>query len=160
MSILAADFGQYVVQDALEILANMNAIPYSETAYNLLMGTAAQESLLGTYLVQQSGPGIGPFMQTPSEVPAMLAACNANTLSALASVSHSGSSPNQIITNLVYAAMICRIFYWQVPAPLPDNTLAGLWGYYKEHYNTATGAATQTQWNTNWGLTGISLPAN
>jgi hypothetical protein len=160
MSILAVDFGQYVVQNALEILANQKAIPYSEIAYNLLMGTAAQESLLGTYLVQQSGSGIGPFMQTPSEVPAMLAACDANTLSALASVSQSDNSPNQIITNLVYAAMICRIFYWQVPAPLPDNTRAGLWGYYKEYYNTAAGAATETQWNTNWGLTGISLPAN
>ena len=29
------------------------------------MGTAAQESLMCTHLVQQSGPGIGPYMATP-----------------------------------------------------------------------------------------------
>jgi hypothetical protein len=39
--------------------------PYTKTAHDLLMGTAAQESLMCTHLVQQSGPGIGPYMATP-----------------------------------------------------------------------------------------------
>ena len=157
MSILASDFSTQVVIPALELLSG--DIPYSKTAHDLLMGTAAQESLMGTYLVQQSGPGVGVFMMTPSEVPSLLARCSQKQLAALAQVSYPGEPVNQIISNLTFAAMIARLFYWQVPAALPVDTRSGLWTYYKRYYNTEAGAATESQWNTNFGLTEIDIPA-
>jgi hypothetical protein len=48
----------------------------------------------------------------------------------------------QLDTNLLLAAAICRLFYWQVPAPLPTDTVSGLWSYYKTYYNTEAGSAT------------------
>jgi len=161
MSILAADFSTQVVIPALQLLAPAG-IPYSKTAHDLLMGTCAQESIMGLYLVQQSGPGVGVFMATPSEVPGIIAKLTAAQQAVLRTVAQNGDLTNitQIVTNFVYAAMIARAWYWLVPSPLPSDTVAGLWWYYKKHYNTAAGAATETEWNTNWGLTGISLPVS
>ena len=48
----------------------------------------------------------------------------------------------QLDSNLLLAAAICRLFYWQVPDPLPPDTVSGLWSYYKTYYNTDAGAAT------------------
>lgn len=157
MSILASDFSGLVVVPALELLAPAG-IPYSKTAHDLLMGTAAQESLLGTYLVQQSGPGVGVFMVTPNLVAAVLMRCSLDVRSAIGAVGDVASS-GAIASNLTLAAMIARCWYWVVPDALPPDTVSGLWGYYKRWYNTPAGAATETEWSTNWGLTGISLPA-
>lgn len=161
MSILGSDCSTQVVIPALQMLARAG-IPYSKTAHDLIMGTFAQESLLGTYLVQQSGPGIGLGMATPSLVPGVIAKLSPAQQAVLKSVAQNGdiSNTTQIVTNLVYAAMITRAWYWIEPDPLPPDTIAGLWVYYKKLYNTPAGAATESQWNTNWGLTGITLPAS
>lgn len=158
MSIVAQDFSLYVVQDALQMLHP--AIPYSDVAHNLLMGTAAQESLMGTYLVQQKGPGVGIFMASPSLVHGVLAKLTPAQLAPMKQVAQGGdlTNTNQLITNLLLAAMLCRAWYWVVPAPLPPNTVSGLGAYYKMYYNTLSGAATETQWHTNFNLTGLSLP--
>jgi hypothetical protein len=161
MSILASDFSTQVVIPALQLLAPAG-IPYSQTAHDLLMGTAAQESLMGTYLVQQSGPGVGVFMATPSLVPGVISQLTAAQQAVLKAIAQGGDLTNltQIVTNLVLATMVARAWYWLVAEPLPADTIAGLWGYYKMWYNTPAGAATEIQWNTNWGLTGIALPAS
>ena len=157
MSILAADISRYVVVPALQLLAP-TGIPYSKTAHDLLMGTAAQESLMGLYLVQQGGPGVGLWMASPNLVPAILGRLSKAQLDALAAVGDA-TNPGQVTANLTLAAMLARCWYWIVPTPLPADTISGLWGYYKLHYNSLAGAATETQWYTNWGLTGITLPA-
>jgi hypothetical protein len=160
MTILGSDFSAQVVIPALQMLAPAG-IPYTKTAHDLIMGTCAQESLMGTYLVQQMGPGIGVGMATPSEVPGILARLTPAQRVIMQKVAQNGDLTNvtQLVTNLMLAAMVVRAWYWVEPAALPPDTVAGLWGYYKKFYNTALGAATETQWNTNWGLTGISLPA-
>ena len=160
MSILASDVSAQVVIPALQLLAPAG-IPYSKTAHDLLMGTAAQESLMGTYLVQQSGPGVGLWMATPSLVPGVVNQLSTAQRQVMMMVAQNGNLMNvtQLVTNLVLAAMVARAWYWLEPARLPADTVAGLWSYYKAYYNTAAGAATETQWNTNWGLTGISLAA-
>ncbi len=161
MSILASDLSTQVVIPALQLLAPAG-IPYSQTAHDLLMGTCAQESIMGLYLVQQSGPGAGLWMATPSLVPGVVAKLTAAQQAVLKSVAQNGDLTNttQIVTNLALAAMVARAWYWLVAEPLPADTIAGLWGYYKQWYNTPAGAATEIQWNTNWGLTGIALPAS
>lgn len=157
MSILAADVSRYVVVPALQLLAPVG-IPYTKTAHDLLMGTAAQESLMGLYLVQQSGPGVGLWMASPNLTPAILGRLSKAQLDALAKIGDA-TNPGQVTSNLTLAAMLARCWYWVTPAPLPADTISGLWSYYKLHYNSLAGAATETQWNTNWGLTGITLPA-
>lgn len=157
MSIAAADFSSYVVIPALQLLAPAG-IPYSKTAHDLLMGTAAQESLLGTYLVQEMGPGVGVFMATPSEIPGILARCSLAIQAAVAKIGDP-TNAGQLASNMTLAAMVARCWYWVDPQPLPADTMSGLWAEYKRVYNTPAGAATVSQWNTNWKLTGISLPA-
>lgn len=161
MGILGSDCSAQVVIPALQMLARAG-IPYSKTAHDLLMGTFAQESLMGTYLVQQSGPGIGLGMVTPSLVPGVISRLSPAQQVVLKSVAQNGDITNttQIVTNLVYAAMITRAWYWVEPDPLPSDTISGLWQYYKSKYNSYSGSATESQWNTNWGLTGIILNAS
>jgi hypothetical protein len=66
----------------------------------------------------------------------------------------------QIPANLVVAAMVCRLFYWHIPEPLPSDTVSGLWGYYKNHYNTPLGAATKSEFLMALKLTDlVGLPA-
>lgn len=49
----------------------------------------------------------------------------------------------QLVTNLAYAAAMCRLAYWRQPAALPvAGDLAGYARYWKAHYNTARGAGT------------------
>lgn len=157
MSINASDFSSLVVVPALQLLAPAG-IPYSKVAHDLLMGTAAQESLLGTYLVQESGPGVGVFMATPSLIPAVLMKCSVEVRAAIGAVGDV-SSAGAVAANLTLAAMIARCWYWVVPKALPADTISGLWGYYKTYYNSSLGAAVESQWNTNWKLTGITIPA-
>lgn len=157
MSIVFSDFSSLVVTPALQLLAPVG-IPDTKTAHDLLMGTAAQESLMGTYLQQESGPGISPFMLTPAEVPGVLGRCSAAIYTAIIKVGNPLDN-GTLATNLTLAAMVARCWYWVEPTPLPADTVSGLWGYYKKFFNSAIGAATESQWNTNWKLTGISLPA-
>lgn len=157
MSINASDFSSLVVVPALQLLAPAG-IPYSKVAHDLLMGTAAQESLMGTYLQQESGPGVGIFMATMSEVGGILGRCAAPIYTAILKVGNPLDA-GAMATNLTIAAMVARCWYWVEPTALPADTISGLWGYYKTHYNSSLGAATESQWNTNWKLTGINIPA-
>ena len=59
MTINAGQFSAQIVVPTLQMLAKDAAIPYTDTAYYLIMGTIAQESLMGTWLVQQAGPALG-----------------------------------------------------------------------------------------------------
>lgn len=158
MSIAAADFSTYVVVPALQLLAPAG-IPYSTTAHDLLMGTAAAESTMASVLVQEGGgPGIGPFMATPSLVPGILARCSPTIRAAIAKV---GDPTNNgaVTSNLTLAAMLARCWYWVEPAPLPADTISALGDYWKTYYNSSLGAGTATYWATQWKLTGITLPA-
>jgi hypothetical protein len=52
---------------------------------------------------------------------------------------------DQLDTNLILAAAVARLIYWQAPAPLPTDTLAGLWTYYKTNWNTSAGSTTEAE---------------
>jgi len=57
---------------------------------------------------------------------------------------------------------LVRLFYrHNAPPPLPAQaTIAAIYAYYKQYYNTPSGAATLTGFTQNWALTGTSLPAS
>jgi hypothetical protein len=159
MSITAPDFRRYVIQPALAALAAAG-IPATQTAADLLMATAAIESGLGTWLVQEGGPALGVFQIEPPSLDDLEMMLTAPQKAALGALGSSQPLIDQLAGNLVLAAAICRLFYWHIPDPLPADTVSGLWGYYKQHYNTSLGAATEAEFLMALKLTDLgSLPA-
>jgi hypothetical protein len=70
-----------------------------------------------------------------------------NAISRLASF-HSAERPDptEMVSNLIYAAAMCRVRYARVSAPLPGaNDAPALAAYYKAFYNTYQGKATVEQ---------------
>ncbi|HEV2099317.1 MAG TPA: hypothetical protein VGR45_10370 [Stellaceae bacterium] len=154
MTIAAADFRTYVVEPALGALVPAG-VPYSLTAADLLMATAAVESCLGSYLMQCGGPAIGVFQIEPASLANLWAKLTPRQLAAMRSISTPQSPVTQIATNLVFAAAICRLFYWHDPMPLPPHTANGLWSMYKPVWNSAAGATTEPEFMAALGLTDI-----
>lgn len=154
MTIAAADFRAYVINPALATL-DQAGVPYSLVAADLLMMTAAVETALGSYLVQQGGPALGVFQIEPASLSALWARLTPRQLAAVRAVSTPQSPITQVTTNLVFAAAICRLFYWHDPAPLPPHTAAGLWSMYKAIWNTAAGATTESEFLAALRLTDI-----
>ena len=68
------DLRERVIRPTLVALAEYNPLMDTEAAVELLMGTAAQESLLGDHLVQVKGPALGIFKIKPP-TPSPLGAC-------------------------------------------------------------------------------------
>lgn len=159
MTINAAQFSAQIVTPTLEMLAQQAGVPYSTTAFNLVMGTIAQESLMGTWLVQQDGGALGVGQIEPATLTGLVASLSAAEAAALATLATPATPAHNVVGNLPYAVALVRLFYWHIPAELPDNTVSGLFAYYKQWYNTLAGAATLAQWMQNWALTGITLAA-
>lgn len=123
---------------------------YSEAAANLIVGTAAQESL-GEYLVQLgNGPALGFFQMEPATYNDIFDNYLSYRPELEASVVHlasleSVSSDNppdvrQLVTNLAFAVAMCRVHYLRKPEPLPEaNDIIGMADYWKKHYNTNLG---------------------
>lgn len=125
---------------------------YSDSAVNLLMGTCAQESQLGTYLKQINGPALGIFQTEPAthddiwdnylkykpDLAAKVLEINAR-------------ETNSLITDLSYAAAIARIHYLRAPALLPKpDDIEGLARYWKRYYNTNKGKGTVEEFINNY----------
>lgn len=158
MTFAPDQFLSMVVEPTLQLLDAKAAVPYTEVARNLVMGTIAQESLLGTYLVQQGGPALGVCQIQTATLTWLLGRLSAPEAAALASISTSESPAENVVSNLAYAVAVCRLYYWVSPTPLPPNTVAGLFSVYKSVWNTPAGAATLEEFAEHWALTGISLP--
>jgi hypothetical protein len=160
MTIAAADFRQFVITPALAALAPAG-IPVTKTAADLLMATAAMETDLGTWLSQVGGPALGVFQVEPQTLTGLLVRLNQAETNALATVATPQPPPVQVESNLVYAAAICRLYYWLDPMPLPADTVDGLWGMYKAVWNTPAGDATIDDFTTALKLTDLAnLPAS
>jgi len=123
---------------------------YSKEAEQLLLGTAAVESAMGTYLKQvPDGPGLGLMQIEPDthqdiydnflryKLPLrekILNECN-----------YAGMPPHyNLIYNLAYAILIARIKYLRSPALLPKvNDINGFAEYWKNYYNSSKGAGSE-----------------
>ena len=154
-----------VVLDALESIED--AIPVSDAALNLLVGTAAQESHYGTYLRQlDEGPALGVFQMEPATHDDIWRNFLAHRRVFMRHIGEAidtqiiyertgdWTSPpsHRLIWDLRYSAIMCRIHYYRVPAPLPAwDDVNGLADYWKEHYNTHLGAGTVDEFIENYG---------
>lgn len=125
---------------------------WSLAAENLLLGTAAVESQLGTYLRQLGrGPALGIFQMEPDthadcwrnflRYQPELAAKVAQLVPPL--YWHEGDEvpvDAEALIDLRYACAMARIRYRRVKAPLPGPTdWSALEAYHKQHYNTPLG---------------------
>ncbi|MEE3046670.1 MAG: hypothetical protein VX620_15580 [Pseudomonadota bacterium] len=129
---------------------------WSQAAENLLMGTAAQESDGGRYVRQlANGPARGIFQMEPATLddiyanyleyrPDLRGAVDAYLTPAL------GRDEN-LVCNLAYATLMCRVHYRRVPDALPKaDDLRGMATYWKRFYNTVQGKGTVEEFVANY----------
>lgn len=140
-----------IVRPALEYLDPH--IPYSETAENLLMGTAAQESRLGTYVVQHKGPALGIFQMEPAteeDIFENYLRYQPDIRQKVYAVYTESMRSKNLTFNLLYAAVMCRISYYRHADPLPDNSPQALGEFWKKLYNTPQGKGSAEEFADNY----------
>ena len=141
---------EYVIRPTLEYLGL-----WSESAENLLLGTAAQESHMGKYLVQLGGPALGIYQIEPAthtDVYESYLKYKQELKNKVESLLTTALFKEQnLIFNLAYSSAICRVIYYRKPASLPDaDDVEGLAQYWKKHYNTVLGAGTVGEFIANY----------
>jgi hypothetical protein len=157
LTINAPQFRELVITPALAALAPAG-IPVTKTAADLLMATAANETDLGTWLNQSPGPALGVFQIEPASLGVVLARMTEAQHLALEGIVSPQPYEEQLDTNLLLAAAICRLFYWQNPFIMPTTwTLDTLWNVYKSVWNTDAGAATLAGFISALKITDISF---
>ena len=123
-------------------------IPYSETAVELLMMTAAHESNLGEYLAQVKGPALGIYQMEPDtegDIVRNFLTYRDNLLDSMEAF-FTGME-DELVWNLKYATAMARVQYFRDPVALPEgplseeSTIRDLAHYAKRVYNTEAGKA-------------------
>lgn len=147
------DLREEVIRPALRALAEYDQRMNTEAAVELLMGTAARESLLGYYLTQigdHPSEGLGIFsmeLSTSDSLWEHYLAFRpelASIVRDLATKNAFDSPENrrqELISNHLYAAAMVRIKYWKVPEAMPENLRDRAY-YWKKYYNTHLGKGT------------------
>jgi len=129
---------------------------HSESAVNLLLGTAAQESAFGTYLRQlNDGPARGVFQMEPAtekDIWENYLEYKQDLVEKIEELtSYKASKPEALEDNLAYAIIMTRLHYRRVPSRLPGaDDVDGLAKYWKQHYNTELGAGTVDEFKDNY----------
>lgn len=114
---------------------------WNENAEELMMGTAAAESLGGTYLVQQgNGPALGIYQMEPKThddiwqkwLPNHPAIANNLMQSCMMAMK---PRADMMVYNLYYATAMARLQYWRCgEGPIPAE-LEGQAEYWVKYYN-------------------------
>lgn len=124
---------------------------WSQDAEDLLMGTAAQESHLGTYIAQIKGPAKGIFQMEPATEKDVWIYIKrigmADMVYGISSVN--GANLLHLEGNLIYQILIARIFYLRISELIPKSLMEQA-SYYKKYWNTELGKATVNQYVNNY----------
>lgn len=129
----------YIIRPALDYL-DMD----SDAAVNLLLGTCAQESLMGRYVSQiGGGPGIGIYQIEPNTHKDIFY----NYLNYRDDLRRKimqwriGDSMHDTLRHSIfYQTLIARLIYRRCPEKLPSaEDVKGLAQYWKDYYNTVKG---------------------
>lgn len=126
---------------------------YSPAAENLLMGIAAHESHLGTFIKQIKGPACGMFQMEPDTEMDLWDNYLLKHRRDLVEVvrPYLSDEPDPLITHLGYQVAMARIKLWRVSEPLPDATdIPALASYWKRHWNTIAGKGTEGEFIANY----------
>ena len=154
-------FRECIVRPALDQLKL-----YSVAAEELLVITCGQESVGGTYFMQNDawgfprGPAMGIYQMEPATYLDLwnnFLAYHPMWLDRL----HPGETPHanvgRLVYDLKYATMIARLNYYRVKEALPQD-LEGQFRYYKKYWNTDLGAATLPEIRRNYeAFTGVKI---
>lgn len=154
MSINCPQLRDVIIKPVLTALG-MNSL----SAVNLLLGTAAQESQMGHYIVQQKigfKGGIGIYqMQKPAfemvwdrliySNPAMLARMRLL-------LNYNGKPPaERMASDIALATAMTRLYYYAINTALPEaDDIVELAMYWKKFYNSPIGKGTEQQFVDNY----------
>ena len=135
-----------VIRPALEKLSL-----WSLSAEELVLGTAIVESGL-TYLKQHGdGPALGLWQIEPAthdDLYTNFLNYRPELGSKLIELRAAGLSLDEnLATNLMYGAAVCRLCYYRKPDALPEaGDIEGQASFWKQHYNTIFGAGTVSKY--------------
>lgn len=172
MSINTKQIIEYIVDPVLEALGLKGR--------NLMLGTAAQESLMGTYIHQIGGPARGlwqPEDETHDWIWEYLlreddpnntrekrdkwakwlanvdnyALITDTNRKAWIEAKHYQIFHDRLIYDLRYCCAIARLKYYTIPVPLPaEDDIKGMARYWKRYYNSSAGKGTEEQFIKNY----------
>lgn len=114
---------------------------WSPSAEKLILGTALVESKLD-HFYQLNGPALGVYQMEPETHNDIWNNWlnHRGNFSARVQRYSKTSHADEMVWNLAYATLMCRIHYIRVPIKLPSaGDLSGLANYWKDHYNTKSG---------------------
>lgn len=115
---------------------------YSKPAEDLVFGTACIESHCGEYLCQLNGPAVGIFQMEPAthdDIYKNFLKYKPDLKARVMKLFAPGlSAAENLKSNLMYAAAMCRIHYLRVSQPIPENRREQA-EYWKKYYNTSKG---------------------
>lgn len=145
----SAQVRKYIVKPVLEVLAEYNQKMKGEVAENLILGTFAMESEMGTYIHQiGGGPALGIGQMEPAthddiwhnyidHRPYLK-----EIMQGFQSSIYRKNPSKELMSNLAYVIAMTRVHYWRSPVALPkDHTnIEGLAKVWKKVYNTHLGA--------------------
>lgn len=154
----AEQFRNLVVKPTLWDMAEVFPGADNPMAVELLMGTAAHESHLGTYLAQVGGPALGVYQMEPVTHKDLWR----NYLAGrpprsgwvmdrivFADTRTDEVSDSALVGDLRYATVMARLAYYRHsfdwPDPLDPDWLERLGEIWKRFYNTASGKGTVSQ---------------
>lgn len=131
---------------------------WSPAAEDLLMGTAAQESRLGTYVKQYgAGPALGIYQMEPlthKDIWVNYLSYREEISSKLYQMIMTETTipdDRHLVVNLEYATAMARVQYLRVPESLPkQGDIKGYAKYWKQYYNTPLGAGTVNEFVENY----------
>lgn len=134
---------------------------YSKSAEQLVAGTIAQESNMGTYLKQVNGPAKGIAQMetaTHDDIYKNYLVYRDDLkyrlfMSSNIRMNNENSRPscNVLTFNLRYSVAMCRLAYYRQKEALPEaDDVEGLARYWKKYYNTDEGKGTIVDFMHNW----------
>lgn len=120
---------------------------HSESAENLVFGTAAHESHCGTYVKQVSGPALGIYQMEPATYEDIWRnyLTSRTRRDEVLSWGLYGVKPpaEAMVYDMRLATIMCRLHYMRFSEALPQaDDLQGLAEYWKKYYNTKLGKGT------------------
>lgn len=136
-------FREYVLRPALEATQT-----WSESAENLLLGTAIVESRLVFLKQLNNGPAIGLYQMEPNTYHDLCIYLEKrrpelhDKILDFLWLEHlpTGMNMHVLQHNLGLQTLMARALYLRVPEPLPQaHDISGLGCYYKKYYNTPLG---------------------
>jgi hypothetical protein len=151
MSIKTEQLAQFIIKPVLKDYGL-----YSDSAYLLILGTCAQETLMGTYVHQVNGPALGIYQMekvTHDDIYHNFILFRPFLSDKI--IKEYGlfndKSSDRLVADLRYATLLCRLHYLRVAEKLPPSTdITALAKYWKKYYNTEQGKGTVEEFKENY----------